>query len=94
MVATCIRLQDGRFAIYNDYYGSCGGCDSWEDATDAEVKYMCINLANGAYVFQSLEDVIEFLSTTEKDPNWSSWSGSCAKENLLDVINKNKESTT
>ena len=86
MVATCIMLPDGRFAIYNDYYGSCSGCDSWEDATDEEVKNMCIGLANGAYVFQSLDDVKEFLSATEEDSAWSSWSN--VKGNLLEAINK------
>jgi hypothetical protein len=60
-VATCVQLSDGRFAVYNDYYGSCSGCDAWEDATDEEVKNMCINLSNGAYVFDNLEDVKIFL---------------------------------
>lgn len=86
MVATCIKLPDGRFAIYNDYYGSCSGCDSWEDATDEEVKNMCIGLANGAYVFNTIEDVKEYLSSAEEDSAWSSWSN--VKGNLLEAINK------
>ena len=28
-VATCVRLKDDRITIYNDYYGSCSGCDAW-----------------------------------------------------------------
>lgn len=62
-VATCVQLENGRYAIYNDYYGSCSGCDSWQEADDEEVIYMCKNLANGAYVFQNLKDVIDFLSS-------------------------------
>lgn len=87
IVATCIMLPNGRFAIYNDYYGSCSGCDSWENATDEAVKNMCIGLANGAYVFQSLDDVKEFLSETEDDSAWASWSND-VKGNLLEAINK------
>lgn len=86
MVATCIQIPDGRFAIYNDYYGSCSGCDAWEDSTDEEVKNMCINLANGAYVFNSLEDVKEFLLSIETNTGWSSWSN--CNISLLEEINK------
>ena len=82
MVATCVQLHDGRFVIYNDYYGSCFGCDSWIYATDDEVKAMCINLSNGAFIFQSLNDVIEYLSNT-KSFDWEE----CAKQ-LLEEINK------
>lgn len=69
-VATCVKLKLPRkrkpsFIIYNDYYGTCSGCDSWKDADDDDVRSMCISLANSAYVFDSLEDVKEFLRTGE-----------------------------
>jgi len=86
MVATCVKLPDGRFAIYNDYYGSCSGCDSWEGANDESVRAMCLGLSNGAYVFESLDDVKEFLSDPGKDKEWTSWSE--AARNLLAEINK------
>jgi hypothetical protein len=85
MVATCVQLSDGRFVIYNDYYGSCSGCDSWEDASDEAVKSMCINLSNSAYVFESLDDVKEYLAIPEEKGEWSSWSN--VKGNLLNAIN-------
>lgn len=85
MVATCVQLADGRFVIYNDYYGSCSGCDSWEDATDQEVKSMCINLSNGAFIFQSLEDVKEYLSGIDDDSSCFDWRD-CSKP-LLQMIN-------
>lgn len=89
MVATCVKLEDGRYVIYNDYYGSCSGCDSWEDANDDEVKTMCIGLSNGAYIFESIEDVIEFLECVdETNGAWSSWSAPAA--NLLSEIKKAK----
>lgn len=83
-VATCVRLPDGRFAIYNDYYGSCSGCDSWEDADDESVRLMCIQLANGAFVFESLEDVMEYLGTVTKEDNYD-W-GVRTGRNLLRAI--------
>jgi hypothetical protein len=86
-VATCVKLENGKYAIYNDYYGSCSGCDAWEGATDEEVKAMCINLANGAYVFESLEDVKEFLES-EKDYGFTSWDY-CSKQ-LLNAILTNQ----
>lgn len=86
MVATCVRLSDKRYVIYNDYYGSCSGCDSWENASDKEVKSMCINLSNGAYIFLSLLDVKQYLESIIDNPNESfDWS-KCAKP-LLERIN-------
>lgn len=92
MVATCVKLPDGRYVIYNDYYGSCSGCDGWEDAPDEQVKNMCIDLANGAYIFQTLEDVEEFLSDESKENkdgnyDWFETQGKPA-ENLLLTIKK------
>lgn len=86
-VATCVMLPDGRILIYNDYYGSCSGCDSWEGASDEDARSMCINLANGAYVFQNIEDVKEFLVNPEKGSDWSSWD-SRLSNGLLEEITK------
>lgn len=63
-VATLVRLPDGRAALYNDYYGSCSGCDSWEGADDATVRAMCIDLANGAYVFPDPGKALAWVERT------------------------------
>ncbi len=92
MVATCVKLKDGRYAIYNDYYGSCSGCDSWEDATGEDVRNMCIGLANSSYVFKNLEDVKSFLILpTDTDNQWSSWSSPAT--HLLKEIEKYLQGT-
>jgi len=68
IVATCVMLNDTKeFVIYNDYYGSCSGCDAWEGATDEDVRKMCIDLANGAYIFKNIKDCIEFLTHGDRD---------------------------
>ena len=75
-VATCVKFNSGyykgKYAIYNDYYGSCSGCDSWEDASDEEVKNMCIGLSNSAYIFKNLNDVKNFLNEVSLD-EWTQW---------------------
>lgn len=92
-VATCVKLNEGKYkdhlAIYNDYYGSCSGCDSWDGAGDSEVRKLCIDLSNSAYLFKHIDDVKEFLSNpTSEDKNWSRWSG--AASGLLKNINSGK----
>lgn len=89
-VATCVRFNAGKFkdqyGIYNDYYGSCSGCDSWEDATDEDVRSMCVQLANSTLIFKSIDDVKEFLAAPMLNNNdWSSWRD--AGSNLLIKIN-------
>ena len=95
-VATCVQFTKGnfkgKFAIYNDYYGSCSGCDSWEGAGDDAVRNMCIGLSNNAYVFKTIEDVKAFLSSTDEDENWSSWSN--VRLNLLKEIEKSEVITS
>lgn len=88
MVATCVILSDGKYVIYNDYYGSCSGCDSWEDSTDDDVRKMCIDLANSSYVFENVNDVVLFLHTPDKDGY--SWKGK-SSVGLLGEIMKNRQ---
>ena len=71
VVATCVKLEDGRFVIYNDYYGSCSGCDAWEDASDEDVRAMCINLANSAKIFDTLDEVKDYLNLGSSNDNYS-----------------------
>ena len=89
-VATCVKFNDGKFkdhyGIYNDYYGSCSGCDSWEDANDDDVRKMCIDLSNGTYIFKNIEDVKSFLQNqNDEGKQRSSWSSTAS--NLLSHIN-------
>lgn len=74
-VATCVELNDTHeIVIYNDYYGSCSGCDSWEDASDEDVIQMCKQLAAGAYIFKNLEDCMEFLTEGDIERSYD-WEG-------------------
>lgn len=84
-VATCMYIKDFGYAIYNDYYGSCSGCDAWESASDEEVRHMCIGLSNGAYIFEHIDDVIKYLNNDRDNYAWNGMSG----VNLLEEIYKN-----
>ena len=44
--------------MINTYYGSCTGCDCWEDAKDKYFRTLCINIANNARMFDTIEDAI------------------------------------
>jgi hypothetical protein len=73
-VATCVKLNDtGEVVIYNDYYGSCSGCDIWDGASDDETKDMCRRLAAGAYIFKDEEDCIKFLESQDVDGYTYNW---------------------
>lgn len=54
-------LPDGRYVCLTDSFGSCSGCDSWEDSSDTEARNMCISLANDAHVFDTLDEMLEFI---------------------------------
>jgi hypothetical protein len=77
-VATMAKLSDGRIVVYDDYYGSCSGCDAWEDATDQTVRKLCIDLANGARIFDSQEEAVEWLKSEHRE----TW-GRCWQDGLL-----------
>lgn len=85
IVATCVKLTDGRYLLYKSCYGSRIQRNYWVNATDEEVKQMCINIANGAYIFTSLKDVVSFLSQDEREMDDCGW-WECAKP-LLKGIN-------
>jgi len=48
------KLEDGRVVLLSDGFGSCSGCDSWDDSTDEEARNLCIQLANNAKIFGSV----------------------------------------
>jgi hypothetical protein len=85
-VATCVQLNETKeIVIYNDSYGSCSGCDAWENATDDEVRTMCNQLACGAYVFKSLTDCVYFLATVDKEKDFE-WGYNGLGMKLLNLI--------
>lgn len=86
-VATAVQLADGRVAVYQDSYGSCAGCDAWEDANDDRVRTLCRNLANGAYLFPTAGDAVVWLESASDADTWNEkW-----KRPLAAEIRKNQQ---
>jgi hypothetical protein len=85
-VATCVQLNDTKeIVIYQDGYGSCSGCDAWEDATNEDIKDLCMDLARNAYVFKNIEDCKTFLITGDEEHS-SEWEWSNQRIELLKAI--------
>lgn len=64
-VATMIQLNDTKeVIIYDDYYGSCSGCDAWEYATDDDAIHMCKQLAAKAKIFANIDEALNFLKSS------------------------------
>lgn len=61
------QLTNNDIAIVSDYFGSCSGCDSYENASDAEVRNLCIQLANNAHVFPNTREAFLFLREAKQD---------------------------
>ena len=65
--AFAYRFSDGTIAILTDWFGSCPGCDSWEDSSDEDARNMIRSLVTSARIFSDLYQAIEFCTTVEDD---------------------------
>jgi len=54
-----------KVALVTDYFGSCSGCDAWEDADDETARELCLALANNAKLFRTIADAIAYLRTID-----------------------------
>ena len=60
-------FPDGTVAIMTDSFGSCSGCDSWEDANDDDVRLMVESLVNSARVFHDVAEAYFFCLKNTDD---------------------------
>jgi len=68
------KMPYGKYVIINDSFGSCGGCDSWEEATDEEVRQLVKELAiSYSQEFGSLEEVKDYLREESEKEFSSDW---------------------
>lgn len=54
-----IELKDGRVFSYKYYYGSCSGCDDWEDRelTDEQIEK---EMLKESTIFKNLESYLKW----------------------------------
>jgi hypothetical protein len=93
VVATAVQLADGRYCWYQDGYGSCSGCDSWEDADDATVKGLCISLAIDAEVFNTLEEMLDDMKGIRAE-SWKTTAGQELSTIIENELKNKKKSLT
>lgn len=74
-VATAVQLEDGRFCWYQDGYGSCYGCDSWEDASDDDVRKLLVGMSIDAEVFDTYEELLANLQQENSIAYWKDQAG-------------------
>jgi hypothetical protein len=58
--AFAYQFPDGSVVLITDYFGSCSGCDAWEDATDEDAKGMIRDMVSSSRVFSNIKDAIVF----------------------------------
>lgn len=63
-----------KIVLISDSYGSCSYCDAWQECTEEDARRMCINLANDAHMFDSVEEAIAWLKESHKDSAYYEWS--------------------
>ena len=80
---------NNEYILVTDYFGSCSGCDAWEEATDEEVKGLCTQLANNAQRFDTITEVINFLSKDVKQNQGAYYAESGIADGLLENLKEN-----
>lgn len=70
-IAIAYQFPTGEVAIMTDYYGSCSGCDAWEDSSEKDARNMILSLCGSAQQFQNLAAAKAWCANI--DPNTRPW---------------------
>lgn len=66
-VAIVAKLDDGNWLHYAWSYGSCSGCDAWEDEPEESVKE---EIRNGAAILDRDSFLRYLVSAADSDAGW------------------------
>ncbi len=68
--AFAYQFPDNSVAILTDYFGSCSGCDMWDDSpAEADIRAAIGSLVNSARVFATSSDAVIWLQVMGEDFN-------------------------
>ena len=67
VIAIAYKFPNGEVAIMTDYYGSCSGCDSWEDSTEEDARNMILGLCGSAKQFDTVELAKEWIKNIDSE---------------------------
>lgn len=65
--AFAYKFPDRSVVIMTDYFGTCSGCDAYEDADDGEVRAAVTSLVNSARLFPTVRDAIIYCMDNDKE---------------------------
>lgn len=74
---------DPKIIIVSDYYGSCSGCDAWEDASDESLKKLLISISNNARLFDTFDETIKYLQSITREEQYELFP---FKDNLIKQV--------
>jgi hypothetical protein len=84
-----------KIVVLTDSYGSCSGCDIWQslegDGHGEEIRNMCIQLANNAHNFDSIEEAIDFLEKEVPKDESAYWDLRSTAASLASELKKKLE---
>jgi len=80
---------DTTFALWSDYYGSCGGCDAYEDASIEEQFDLIKSTMRNISQFWSLDDLKTFIERDRGGAEYYSYN-ECPLD-IVDAAKKNLE---
>jgi hypothetical protein len=58
--AFAYQFSDGSVVLITDYFGSCSGCDAWEDSSDEDARGMIRDMVSSSRLFSNINDAITF----------------------------------
>lgn len=59
-LAVSYIFQDGTLLLVTDSFGSCSGCDGWEDCGDDDAKNMIQSIVSSGREFHHIDEIIAF----------------------------------
>lgn len=84
-----IYYLNDEYVLVTDYFGKPLEYDPWESATDEEIKGLCTQLANNAHRFDTLTEVINFLTKEVKEDQGSYYAEASIADGLLEDLKNN-----
>ena len=67
-LAYAYEFGDGTVVILTDYFGSCSGCDAWEDASDSDARTLIQSMVHSARLFHNgVRGAYDYCTTVEDE---------------------------
>jgi hypothetical protein len=58
--AFAYQFTDGTVVLATDYFGSCSGCDAWEDSSEEDARGLIREIVSSSRVFSTVKEALSF----------------------------------